>query len=255
MQVKLSTFNKELIRVYMESSSILEQGITYMQYINYKERNTEVSRELAQETAILQAMDFCYRKWYNDSTGYISDERVAFREFEKDVKENRYFYIRGMKSLEQIKADEAKRKAKEAERKANAEKNRIENEKKKAAAAEQSKKEKEEKQKQLWEDEKERAKALREYCKENNLDFETENAKVLKKYKNKSNLGGTIAMLSILLFIAALIMWIFTAIGSFLLWLGVMIGCFVLFCVGANFIPTLPDDYWDKIKSGKYKFE
>ena len=34
MEVKVSTFNREIIRAYMESSSALEKGIAYYKHVN-----------------------------------------------------------------------------------------------------------------------------------------------------------------------------------------------------------------------------
>ncbi len=236
MQVKLSTFNKELIRVYMESSSILEQGIIYVQYVNYTGNlKRETPREVAKETAILQAMDFCYRKWYNDSTGYISDERVAFREFEKDVKEHRYFYTRGMKSLEQIKEEKL--------------------------AEEKREKENEEK---LWEDEYERVRKLRNFCKENNLNFEEENRKAIKKFKIKSKIF-TIEIIATIIVLAVLVIpclkyvyeFLFNDTLKGLIGLGVILGiCVVIFVILCLTAPhSLPKDFYKQIESGKYKFD
>ena len=88
MEVKVSTFNQEIIRTYMESSSALEKGIAY-----YKHVNPTISDDQAKELAIREAQDRSYSIWANDSTGYISNERMAFSEFIEYVDKGRYFSI------------------------------------------------------------------------------------------------------------------------------------------------------------------
>ena len=87
--MKVSTFDSTLIRQYMENSSILQDGINYCKKIN-----PGVSDATAKATAISLAQQYCHQKWQNDRTGYISNEYMAFVEFEKDVKAGRYFSYR-----------------------------------------------------------------------------------------------------------------------------------------------------------------
>ena len=86
MELKLRTFDVNIIAELMMTSEALEQGALYMKCID-----PSVSDDAAKLSAIKMAQEFCQRIWYNDNTGYISNERVAFREFEKDVKAGRYF--------------------------------------------------------------------------------------------------------------------------------------------------------------------
>lgn len=84
--MKVSTFDPDMIRRYMEGSSALQKGINYCKAIN-----PGVSDEVAKATAIQLAQQYCQQKWYNDRSGYISNEYMAFSEFEKDVNAGRYF--------------------------------------------------------------------------------------------------------------------------------------------------------------------
>ena len=84
--VHVSTFNPEIIRNCIEGTSVLEKGVRYMKAIN-----PGVSDEVAKETAIRQAQQFCQAKWQNDRTGYISNEYIAYQEFASDVEKGRYF--------------------------------------------------------------------------------------------------------------------------------------------------------------------
>lgn len=84
--MKVSTFDPDMIRRYMEGSSVLQKGIDYCKAIN-----PGVSDEVAKATAIQLAQQYCQQKWYNDRSGYISNEYMAFSEFEKDVNAGRYF--------------------------------------------------------------------------------------------------------------------------------------------------------------------
>ena len=86
--IKVSTFNSESIRNYMEGSDILDTSIAYMKAVN-----PGISDAAAKEAAIRQAQEFCHRKWANDSTGYISNEAVAWQEFAADVRKGRYFSV------------------------------------------------------------------------------------------------------------------------------------------------------------------
>lgn len=90
--MKITTFDTEKIRYYMEKSSILQKGIDYC-----KSLNPGVSDEVAKQTAISLAQQYCQQKWYNDRSGYISSEYVAFREFEEDVSAGRYFSVKESK--------------------------------------------------------------------------------------------------------------------------------------------------------------
>ena len=84
--MKVSTFDPDMIRRYMEGSSVLQKGIDYCKAIN-----PGVSDEVAKATAIQLAQQYCQQKWYNDRSGYINSEYMAFSEFEKDVNAGRYF--------------------------------------------------------------------------------------------------------------------------------------------------------------------
>ena len=83
---KLTTFNPELIRSYMEGTDVLDKGIAYMKAVT-----PGISDAVAKEAAIRQAQEWCQRKWFNDTTGYISSEYVAYSEFASDVRNGRYF--------------------------------------------------------------------------------------------------------------------------------------------------------------------
>ncbi len=87
--MKITTFDTEKIRNYMENSSILQNGIDYC-----KSLNPGVSDDVAKQTAIRLAQQYCQQKWYNDRSGYIDSEYVAFIEFEKDVRAGRYFSVK-----------------------------------------------------------------------------------------------------------------------------------------------------------------
>ena len=88
MELKVTTFNREIIRKYMEGSSVLEKGIAY-----YKHANPTISNDQAKELAIREAQDRSYSIWANDSTGYIRNEAMAFSEFKEYVDKGRYFSI------------------------------------------------------------------------------------------------------------------------------------------------------------------
>ena len=216
--MKVQTFNRELIRRYMLTSSILEDGIQYCQYIT-----PGASREVAKEAAIRLAEEYCEQKWYNDSTGYVRNEFVAFQEFERDVRNKRYFYDKGMKAV----ADE-KRKKDESERE----------------------------QKSRWANEANRVRALRNYCYDNKLDFNIENQRAIATLKRRNQLAGWLESIAALVFIGALIMWIFTTIGNWLVWLPVLVlSATIFFVTDAKIDPKLPDDFFKKIKDGTYCFD
>ena len=99
--MKVSTFDPDMIRRYMEGSSVLQKGIDYCKAVN-----PGVSDEVAKATAIQLAQQYCQQKWYNDRSGYISNEYMAFSEFEKDVNAGRYFsrpYSSSSKSKKPLK--------------------------------------------------------------------------------------------------------------------------------------------------------
>ena len=219
--MKMQTFDRSLIRVYMESnSSVLAQGIRYCQHIK-----PGITGQEAKETAIRLATEYCETKWYNDSSGYISNERIAFQEFAEDVQNRRYFYVKGMKD------PEAERRKKEEERR------------------------KKEEQEMLWRKEKNRVIELKAYCEKNGLDFKTENDRVVHMLKKKDNLALWVALISAVLFFGAPIMWLFTSVGNFLLWLAVAAVGVVGFCVGAKIDPKVPNDFFKKIEDGTYNFD
>ena len=83
---KITTFDVDLIRTYMEGSEALRKGIAYCKSIQ-----PDASDAVAKESAIRLAQDACRRKWINDSTGYIDSEYKAFLEFSKDVEKGFYF--------------------------------------------------------------------------------------------------------------------------------------------------------------------
>ena len=214
--MKLQTFDRNLIRGYMETSSVLEQGIRYCQHIT-----PESSTDVAKEAAIRMAVEYCERIWYNDSTGYISNERIAFDRFVEDVKKQRYFYAKGMKTPEDL----------------------------------QREKEKEQEQASRWRKENTRVRELREYCRQNHLDFETENAKAVQTLKKNNNTCLILEWTAVLVFIAAIVLWLFTSIGNALIWIPVIIASIVVFIIGDKIDPKLPDDYFKLIKKGMYNFD
>ena len=216
--MKIQTFNRQLIRQYMLTSPILEDGIQYCQYIT-----PGASREAAKESAIRLAEEYCERKWYNDSTGYIRNEFIAFQEFESDVRNNRYFYDKGMEA-----AAEKKRRKEEEERE----------------------------QKARWDKEASRVRALREYCYKHKLDFEIENQKALAVLKKRDNLSFWLQSIAFLAFFGSLVMWVFTSVGSWLVWLPILIVSIIVFFVTDSKIsPKLPKDFFEKIKNGTYRFD
>lgn len=203
--MKVQFFDKDKIRMYMESSPALKQGILYCKHLN-----PQVSDMEAKESAMRIAEEYCYRKWLNDSTGYISDERKAFKEFEEAVEKKHQFYIKGM-------LDPKKEKQKEQEAREEAIK-----------------------QQKRCEKEKKRIQDLKKYCKTNNLDFKEENRKALKRFRKQAKLVSLIETLLVLAFCAALIMWIFTDIGGSILWIAILITCFVAFILVGDLEPDLP---------------
>lgn len=222
--MKIQTFNRGFIRQYMLTSSILEDGIRYCQFVN-----PSLSREVAKEMAIRLAEDYCQQKWYNDRSGYICNEFIAFQEFEKDVRNQHYFYTRGMKAEEDKKRREEDKKRSEEEAK--------------------------QEQKRRWQNEASRVRDLRKYCHDNNLDFNTENQKALAILKKQSRLAGWLESVAAIAFIGALVMWIFTAIANWMVWLLVLtVSTIVFFVTDAKIDPKLPDDFFEKIKDGTYRF-
>ena len=87
MQAKVSTYNKDLIRSYMEQSSIMQKGISY-----YKHVNPSLTDAEAKELAIREVQESCHRRWLSDSSGYLNEYR-AFEEFEERVNKGSYFSI------------------------------------------------------------------------------------------------------------------------------------------------------------------
>ena len=242
--MKLQTFNRNLIREYMEYSPALEQGIRYCKHLD-----PTASDMVAKESAIRIAINICERKWMNDSTGYISSERVAFTEFEKDVANKRYFYEKGMKQP-----------AKESQKKysysaSTMTDNDDDRAAKKAEEAARRKEETKKDQARRWKNEEKRVLELKMLCAEKGLDFDSENNKAVRSLKVKNSLSFWVESLSALAFFAAIILWIFTDIGNYLVWLPTIVISVVLFFVAdAKIDPKLPDDYFTKIKNGKYNF-
>ena len=75
--VKLTTFDPEKIRMYMETKrDVLEKGIKWAKQIN-----SSASDDIAKETAIRYAQQQCQAIWRNDSVGYIDSEYKAFERF------------------------------------------------------------------------------------------------------------------------------------------------------------------------------
>lgn len=87
MEVKVTTFNKELIRSYMEQSSVMQKGIAY-----YKHVNPSLTDAEAKECAIHEAQETCHRRWLSDGSGYLNEQR-AFEEFKERVNKGSYFSI------------------------------------------------------------------------------------------------------------------------------------------------------------------
>ena len=87
MEVKVTMFNTELIRTYMEQSSILQKGIAY-----YKHIDSSLTDAMAKECAIREAQGYCQRRWQSDSSGYLNEYR-AFEEFKERVNNGSYFNI------------------------------------------------------------------------------------------------------------------------------------------------------------------
>lgn len=125
--MKLSTFDRSLIRDYMESdSALLNVGIAYVKKINPSALDA-----VAKETAIRMAQDAAYQKWYYDSTGYIDSEYKAFYEVREKLFNNglkkssyssgTYSYTPG---LGERKVSETERK-RESELRAYCEKNNL----------------------------------------------------------------------------------------------------------------------------------
>ena len=94
--MKMRCFDENLIRIYMDETSVLEQGMRYMKHLN-----PSISDEVAKERAIVFAIEQCESIWMRYSTGYISNERLAFSVFLKDVSEKRYFYDDAMDAADQ----------------------------------------------------------------------------------------------------------------------------------------------------------
>lgn len=216
--MKLQTFDKSLVRSYIESSSALDAGINFV-----KKSNPSASPLVARETAIRLAVDYCEKLWLRDSSGYISSEYVAFTEFEKDVRAKRFFYTKAMIEDEN---ERERRERHEAE------------------------------QESRWSREKSRVTNLRLWCIENNKDFETENKKAVEILKKKNLQTIIIEWCSALGFLADIFFWVFTDIGNWKLWLPILIICITAFFVTDTKIdPKLPDDFFKKIKDGSYKFD
>ena len=79
--VKLTTFDPEKIRMYMETNpDVLAKGIKWAKRIN-----SSVSDDVAKETAIRYAQQQCQAIWRNDSIGYIDSEYKAFERFSENV--------------------------------------------------------------------------------------------------------------------------------------------------------------------------
>lgn len=87
MQAKVSTFDKELIRSYIEQSPVMQKGISY-----YKHVNPSLTDAAAKECAIREAQEYCHRRWLSDSSGYLNEYR-AFEEFTERVSKGSYFSI------------------------------------------------------------------------------------------------------------------------------------------------------------------
>ena len=165
--------------------------------------------------------------WEYDSSGFYSSYGKILERIEEKRKKG-------------ILYDVSKLKAKE-----DAEKKKLEEEKNK-----------QEEEKRRWQNEAKRVQELREYCASNQLDFDEENTKALQTMKAKSQLAGWLEFLGVIAFFGGLIMWIFTNIGNWLVWVPVIITGIVLFCVVDDKLdPKLPDDYFKKIKDGRYRFD
>ena len=85
--MKIQTFDPEIIRQLMMTSPVLEHGIEY-----YILTQKGLTRDMAQECAVLHAQQECQYRWYNDSTGYICNEYRAFEDFKRDVDKGFVFY-------------------------------------------------------------------------------------------------------------------------------------------------------------------
>ena len=83
---KLTTFNPELIRSYMEGTTTLDKGIAYMKAVT-----PGISDAIAKESAIRYAQETCQRRWLNDTTGYLNSEYRVWSEFADDVDKGRHF--------------------------------------------------------------------------------------------------------------------------------------------------------------------
>ena len=127
----------------------------------------------------------------------------------------------------------------------------------KAAADEERKKEESEKeQKSRWANEANRVHALRKYCYDNKLDFNIENQRAIATLKRRNQLTVWLESIAALVFVGALIMWIFTTIGNWLVWLPAIVLSATIFVVtDAKIDPKLPDDFFKKIKDGTYCFD
>lgn len=208
--MKLQTFNRDLIRDYMEDSDILEIGIQYCQQVSPGD-----SELVAKETAIRMATDRCERRWYNDTSGYIDSEWKAFSELVDDVHNKRFFYAKGMKSSEEL---------------------------------EKERKEREER----WAQERKRVQALKQYCIDNGLNFEEENQKVLRKLRLRHAISTLFAFIALGTFIIA----VYNLLVGPWLKTGIFFAaCVVSIIVGMTVDPKLPDNFFEKIKDGSYKFE
>lgn len=204
--MKLQYFDKEVIRTLMEGSTTLEKGISYC-----KRTTPGCSDEVAKETAIRLAQEYCQRKWLNDSSGYISNEYIAFREFESDVRNDRYF-------SSQLTPEEKKR-----------------------ADAEKTNHEKEENNKK-------RIEALKEHCRTNNLNFDEENIKQLTALRKKDRIANLLCVFGFLGLIAAGIC--LFAVGFWTAVIVAVIA-FIILCVGGGLNPMLPDNVYDVLKNKK----
>lgn len=166
--MKLSTFDRSLIRDYMESdSALLNVGIAYVKKIN-----PSASDAVAKETAIRMAQDAAYQKWYYDSTGYIDSEYKAFYEVREKLFNN------GLKKSSYSSGGLSDASIAEI----------VQN----AVHGVNEEKLKEERK---------RESELRAYCEKNNLDFETEN----KRYKREmAKLWSRACMIEFILQIVAI---------------------------------------------------
>ena len=212
--LKFSTFDRELIRAYMQGTQTLEKGIAYVQAIN-----PGASAKDAEEKAIELAQEFCYRKWANDSTGYISSEHIAFREFQDDVDHGRKFQI----PKEVLKKQQAEQRKQQA-----------------AKEAEQYAKERAEKERLRIEE-------LKAYCAKTNSDFDTVNRMELQRFKKRDNICSFFEAIAFIAAIAAIILWL-TGVFTFVVALIAVIACIVLFCIAAGCESGIPYSSFEILK-------